>query len=74
MKLIKKKEFAVAIFDSDYKVFIIYVIVFHNNSNVGNEVHSLSKTQIALLKKDEASIKVFNIYANFIDIFSQSWL
>ena len=51
-----------------YKAFIIYIATF--SIDLGDKVYPLEKTQIAHLKPDKVFIKVFNKYANFIDVFS----
>lgn len=42
LELIRKKEFAIAVFNQDYKVFIIYIIVLNVIAN--NKVYLLKKT------------------------------
>lgn len=69
-KLIKKKEFIVVVFDQDYKTFVINKVVFNISFDLDIEIYFLKKAQIAYLKIDKALIKIFNKYANFIDIFS----
>lgn len=60
VKLIKKKKFAVAVFDLDNKVFLIHVAVFNISSDAYDKVDFLKKAQIAHLKTDEMLIEVFS--------------
>ena len=59
--------FIVTAVDPEYKAFIIHVAVL--SINLGDKKHPLRKAQIAHLKVDEAFIKVFSKYANFVDAF-----
>lgn len=45
IELIRKKKFAVAIFDPNYKAFIIYILA--PNINLNSKVHLLKRAQIA---------------------------
>ena len=63
-----KKEFIAAVLDPEYETFIVYVAAL--SLNLGDKMHFLKKAQIAYLKADKASTKVFSKYADFIDIFS----
>ena len=67
-----KKEFAAAVFNLEYKIFVVYIAVLRVNS--GDEMHPLRKAQIAHLKANKALIKVFSKYANFVVFFHPSWL
>ena len=67
VELIRKKEFAIAVLDLEYKIFVVYVAAL--NIDLGDEVYPSRKAQIAYLKTDEAPTKVLNEYANFVDIF-----
>ena len=64
----KEKKFAVAIFDPEYKAFVIHIAIF--SINLGNRVHLSRKIQIAYLKTDKVPTKIFSKYADFADIFS----
>ena len=48
-------------------MFIIYIVALNIDS--GDEIHPSKRAQIAYLKADEASTKVFSKYANFEDVF-----
>ncbi len=67
VELIGRKEFAVAAFDPEHKAFVVYIAVLNIDSD--DEVHPLKRAQIAYLKTNKVSIKVFNKYADFADIF-----
>ena len=67
MELIKKKEFAAAVFDPEHEVFIIHVAALSVDSD--DEVHLSKSAQIAHLKMDKTPIKVSSKYADFADIF-----
>ena len=41
VKLIEKKKFTIAVFDPEYKTFIIYIAAFKIDS--GNEMYPLKK-------------------------------
>ena len=56
----KKKKFAIVVLDPKYEVFIVYIATFNISSNKNNEVHFLKNTQIAYLKVDKVSIKIFS--------------
>ena len=64
----KKKEFAVAALDSEYKTFVIHIAVL--NVDLGNKVYLSKRVQIAYVKADKAFTKVSSKYADFIDVFS----
>ena len=65
----KKKKFAAADFDSEYKVLVVYIVALSIDS-CNKIIHLLKKAKIAHLKVDKAPTKVFNEYANFVDVFS----
>ena len=54
-------------FKPKYKTFIIYIVALSVDS--GDEIHLSKKAQIAHLKADKASIKIFSKYANYAEIF-----
>ncbi len=60
--------FAIVVLDLKYEAFIVYIAAL--SFDLGNKMFPLKKAQIAYLKANEASIKVFNEYANFAKIFS----
>ncbi len=68
IKLIGKKEFAAAAFDSEHKVFVVHIAALNVNS--GDEVHPSRGAQIAHLKVDEAPTEIPSEYTDFADIFS----
>ena len=65
IKLIRKKKFAIAIFDPKNEIFMIYIAFFNLNSGI----HLFYKAQIALLKIDKALITILFEYINFANIF-----
>ncbi len=40
VKLIGKKEFAIAAFNLDYEVFVVYIATLSISSDIGNEIYS----------------------------------
>ena len=66
--MIEKKEFAVIVFDPEYKNFIICIAIL--NINLNNNMYLLKKAQIAHLNVNKVFIKVFSKYTNFANIFS----
>lgn len=44
VKLIEKKKFVAIVFDSNYKVFIVYIATFNINFNVSDKIYLLKKT------------------------------
>ncbi len=66
--LIEKKEFVAAVFDLEYKAFVVYVAAFSINS--GDEVYPLKRVQITYLKANKAFTKVPSKYTDFANIFS----
>ena len=69
VKLIGKKEFAVAVLDSEHEIFVIHVAAL--SVDPCDEVHASKKAQIAHLKADEAPTEVPSEYTNFADVFSR---
>lgn len=69
VKVIEKKKFVITIFDSDYKVFIVYIATFNISFDLDAKVFSLKKAQVAHLKVDNISINVSGEYINFENIF-----
>lgn len=49
---------------------MVYIAAFNISSNASNKVHAWWRAQIAHLKIDEATVKFFSKYTDFIDIFS----
>ncbi len=68
VKLIGKKEFAVAALDSEHEAFVVHVAALSVDSD--DEMHPSKRAQIAHLKVDEAPTKVPSEYAYFVDVFS----
>ena len=68
VQLIKKKMFAAAALDQKHKAFVVHIATL--NVDLGDEVHSLKKAQIAHLKVDKVFTKIFCKYADFADVFS----
>lgn len=66
VELLRKKEFAVATFDSENEIFVIYVAF----SAIFEEIYLFQKTQIALLKVDETFTTVFPEYYDIANDFS----
>ena len=66
--MIGKKEFAAAALDQEHEAFVVYIATL--SVDLGDEMHSLRKAQIAHLKADKAPSKVPSKYANFADVFS----
>lgn len=66
--MIKKKKYAVAAFDPKNKAFVVYIISIGQTSNV----YSSCKTQIALLKVDEAATSILSKYINFPNLFFEN--
>lgn len=64
MELIGKKEFTTAVFDSEDKTFIIYMV-----SLTSSNIHLFYKIKIVLLKVDETPTIIFSEYSDFTDIF-----
>lgn len=50
-----------------YENFVVYIAAL--TVDLGDKIHPLKKTQIAYLKADEASTKVFSKYIDFVDVF-----
>ncbi len=69
MKLIGKKEFAEAILDLKYKVFVVHVAALNISSNIGVKVHLSKKPQIAHLKANKVLTEVPSKYADFANVF-----
>lgn len=69
VKLIKKEEFIAIILNFNYKFFVVDIVAFNINFDLGAIVYPLKRAQIAHLKVDKAPIKVFIKYTNFMDIF-----
>ncbi len=67
IKLIGKKEFAVAALDPKHETFVIHIAAF--SEDLGDKMHPSKKTQITQLKADEALTKVPSKYTNFTDVF-----
>lgn len=66
----KKKEFAEATFDPNYKAFMIYIAALNHNFDLNIEIYPLQKTQLAYLNMDKTFKKVFTKYIKFTDFFS----
>ena len=67
VELIRKKEFAIVIFNPKYKVFVIYITTLSFNS--GNKMNPSKKAQIVYLKVNKTLIEIFSKYIDFKDIF-----
>ena len=68
VKLIEKKEFAVAVFDLEHETFVVYITTL--SVDLRDQMHLSKKAQIAHLKADEAPIEMLSKYADFADVFS----
>ncbi len=68
VELIEKKEFTVAVLDSEDKAFVVYLAALSIESS--DEMHLSKTAQIAHLKVDEAPTKMPVEYTDFADIFS----
>ena len=64
----REEEFAATALDSEYKVFVVYVVTL--SVDFGDEMHLSKGAQIAYLKADEAPTEVPNEYSDFADVFS----
>lgn len=65
MKLIRKKEFIVAAFDLEDKIFVIYIAFL----TIYKDIYTSCKAQIASLKANEAPTIILLEYFNFVDVF-----
>ena len=71
VKLVGKKEFAVAALNLEHKNFIIYITSFNSpNNDQKSDVHMFCKIQIAALVINKTSNSIFIEYFDFIDVFS----
>ncbi len=68
VELIEKKEFTVAVLDSENEAFVIYVATL--SINLSDDIHPSKKASIAHLKADKAPTKVSSKYTDFADVFS----
>ncbi len=69
VKLIRKKEFVIAIFDQNYEAFIVYIAIFNISFDANDKVYPLKRIQIAHLKMNEALTDILNKDVHFADIF-----
>ncbi len=67
VELIKKKKFAAAVLDPEYKIFGVYVVALSVDSI--DEVYSSRRALIAHFKANKVLTKVLSKYANFADVF-----
>ena len=78
VKLVRKKEFAVAALDLEYKTFIVHIaslsstplVIFLVSIPIDVDVHLFCRSQVSGLTIKEAFIKVLNEYIDFADVFS----
>ena len=68
VKLIRKKKFAVPIFNLKDKAFIVHIASISQDS----DIYSSQRAYIVFLKANKAPISVPSKYANFADIFSKN--
>ncbi len=66
IKLIEKKEFATAVLDPNYKIFVLYVAALNISFDIGDKVYPLQRAQIAYLKADKASTEIASKYVDFV--------
>ena len=62
-----KKEFGATAFDPEHETYVIHVASF---SSTLLNVHPSRRPQLSSLIAKEASTKIPNKYANFVDVFS----
>lgn len=70
VKLIEKIEFIATVLNLNYEAFEVYITTLNISFNISNKIYPLKKAQIAYLKANNISIKVFSKYDNFANIFS----
>lgn len=67
VKLVEKKDFAVAALDLEYKTFIVHIVSL---SSTLLDVYPSCRAQISGLIAKKAPTKVSDKYVNFADVFS----
>ena len=75
IKLVGKKEFAAAVLDSEYEIYVVHVGSVRSNvspsfSPLELNVHPSRRPQVSGYIAEEASMKVPAKYSDFADIFS----
>ena len=71
MELIDKNEFAKAALDKESETFVVHVAALEALlGSAKKTIHPTRVAQIAVLKQDEALIKVLPKYADYTDVFS----
>lgn len=65
VELVGKKEFAVLVFESDYKTFTVYIVIL-----ISINVHPFCRAQIALLIQDNTFPTISSKYTDFANIYS----
>ena len=69
VELMEKKKFAATTLNPKHETFVVYIVSL---SSIPLNIYSFHKPQISNLTAEKApiSIKVFNKYVNFTDVFS----
>ena len=67
VELVRKKEFAAAALNPEYKTYVVYVIFL---SSTPLNVHLPQRPQISGLNAKKATTKIPNEYADFVNVFS----
>ena len=72
IKFVEKKEFAAAILDPKHETYVVDVVFFSATSFTSTplDVYTSCRPQIVGLIAEEASIKVFAKYLDFVNVFS----
>ena len=71
VKLVNKKEFIAAVFDSEYETYVVYIASLSSTPLIAFfNVHPFRKPQISGLIAEKVPIKVFAKYLDFADVFS----
>ncbi len=68
IELIRKKEFATAVFDPEDEAFVVHITAIGPDSNI----YSSHKAQIAFLKVTQALTSILSKYTDFANVFSEN--
>lgn len=66
---IQKKEFTIAVLDSEHEVFVVCTVDLNISFAQGNKLCSLRRFQIASLKVNKALTEVSSEYIDFKNVF-----
>ena len=75
IKLVGTKEFATAVLDSEYKIFLVHIpslnssVMSLNSILLDADVHPFVRPQITGLIAEKTFTKVFDKYVDFTDVF-----